>query len=140
MRYAVSAMSQAADGDKAKGGSRQDKMFNYCDKGGEGRYELPMRLPVCRISSAADSTTLPSLRGAEVVKSLVEATWKLCARRQSSSSDHVGSAAVVRLILHTSLPRQSEPAGSASPAFKWYERVLPDRGNPHLFSNSASVY
>ena len=30
-----------------------------------GRFELPIRLPVCRISSAVHSTTLPPLRGAK---------------------------------------------------------------------------
>ncbi len=79
MRDAVSAMSQAANGDKAKGGSRQEKMFNYCDRAERGA--------VCRISSAVDSTTLPSLRGAEAVGSVAEAKWKSCARRQISSSD-----------------------------------------------------
>src|SRR5215208_6240302 len=37
-----------------------------------GRFELPIRLPVCRISSAVHSTTLPPLR---MPRSAVEAGW-----------------------------------------------------------------
>jgi hypothetical protein len=58
MRYAVSAMSQAANGDKAKGGSRQNKMFNYCDKGGEGNC-----MPHLECSGLNDSAISPGCGG-----------------------------------------------------------------------------
>ena len=40
-------------------------LFSLIKMAERGRFELPIRLPVCRISSAVHSTTLPPLRGAK---------------------------------------------------------------------------
>ncbi len=87
-------------------------------------FEPPIRLPVCRISSAVLSTTQPPLRGRRAQAPI---GWPLCSQAHESAQGRAPSARHGRRAVRSDRKNAPDRSNRRGAPATWHSRRRPDR-------------